>query len=137
MRKFLLAAIVLVLACASGPDYPTAPEIDPAFLGIWRVRTINGEPLPYVSSQTADSKTEIESGSISTDNGGVFNSEMEVVTTSPGQITGGGETDYGNFSVAGSTLTFHFVKAAATAMGTVSHDTLTVDEGSLSLVLTR
>jgi hypothetical protein len=137
MKRFLLATVVLALGCATAPDYPQAPEIDPKFLGTWRVRTINGEALPFVASQSASSRTEIQEGSITTGNGGVFTSNLVVVTTVPGQITGGDETDGGNFSVSGNTLTFQFVKAATTATGTLSHDTLTVVEGSLSLAMTR
>lgn len=134
MKRLLLATIVFALGCgATEPDYPKAPEIDPKFLGIWRVRTINGEPLPYEEN----SNTEIQSGSITTGDGGVFSSSFEVKRTLPNGFQVGSETDAGNFSVSGNTLTFQFVKAGTTATGTLSHDTLTVVENSLSLAMTR
>lgn len=135
MRKLLLATI-FALACGGGEDPTELVSVDPAFVGMWQLRTVNGQALPYVS-QSGTSKVELQSGYISTGAAGTFVTQMNQSVTSGTTIKICGCTDYGYFVVEGGAATFHFTKAGTISSATLSHDTLTVLEGALTLALTR
>ena len=140
MRRLVVTAIALICGCGGdGPERLTTPtpSIDAAFVGRWELRRVNGDTLPCVVSQSVTTKTVMESGYFSTASAGTFVRQLNSSTTTPTVISLHLDADGGQFTVEGNVLTLHFTRTGATASATVSHDTLKVVEGSLTLLLTR
>lgn len=131
-RRFLLALLlpIAVLSCkdSSGPD---------DLLGMWRLETVSGQPIPFVLEQDGQRKVELTGETVE-----LLSSGRQTMVTSF-RVTEGGTVFTesipapGNYTVNGSTLTLTFDNDTDTYTAIVNGDMMTIDDIGLRFVYRR
>lgn len=116
MQRLLLAAVcVFALACSDS----TGPE---SVLGTYSLRTVNGQPLPWVYDRFAYDQSEIVSEWIRLDGGGHAFQSLTEHSLSRGTIT---MTFSYKWSISGSTIVFTDSLSGSDTPATISGGTIT------------
>ena len=122
MRRLVPLVLCFALACAS--DSTTTPT-QASLAGTWSLQSINGIALPFVTSQTGTSKTEILSDIVTAAETGTYTEVAQVRTTLNGQATISTESDAGTYTVTGNAVTIRSSDGTSVS-GTVKGNTFTV-----------
>lgn len=136
LRRFLpLVALAVAVAC--GSDSTTQPTFA-TIAGTWSLQTINGTPLPFTVSQTANDKIEVVSDVVTATSTGTYTEVIQYRETLNGQATVTSVPDAGTFTINGSAITLSSSQSG-TITGTLSNnnDTFTAAESGFVYVFTR
>lgn len=123
MRRLVPVVLCFVLGC--GSDSATTQPTQASLAGTWSLQTINGSPLPFVTSQTATSKAEIMSDIVTASATGTYTEVAQTRTTLNGQATLSTQSDAGTYTVTGSAVVIRSNDGTSVS-GTVKGDTFTV-----------
>lgn len=130
MRRFLLAMVVLLMACGNDATGPTMASV----AGVWHLTTVAGAPLPYLLDQEGADKLELTSDVFTTTASGTFTQLTMIKTTISGQVTTDAIPDAGSYSLNGNTITINFQSDGSSVTGTISDNTLTITSTGIALV---
>ena len=122
MRRLVPLVLCFVLGC--GSDSTTQPT-QASLAGTWSLQTINGSPLPFVTTQTGTSKTEIVSDIVTASATGTYTEVAQTRTTLNGQATLSTQSDAGTYTVTGNAVVIRSNDGTSVS-GTVKGDTFTV-----------
>ena len=121
MRKVpAIFAMLLAIGCGNS----TGPTV--SVTGTWTLETVNGYPVPFVSTQSGGNSDELTSDVITATATGTFTQMTVVKTTKSAQVTVDSIPDAGIYSIRGNAVTFDFASDAPTGTGIVDGNTLTV-----------
>lgn len=132
---FLLCIASLLVAC--GGDSGTGPSATASIAGVWNLKTINGQSLPFVFGQTGANKQEITSETYTLTADGSFTQIIGVRTTFNGQVTTQSEPDAGTYTLNGTAVTFRYLSDGSSATGSWSGNTLTIAADGFAAVYQR
>lgn len=128
VRSLLACLIVISCKDAAGP-------VD--LVGMWRLETVSGQPIPYVLEQDGARKVELTGETVE-----LFASGRQTMVTSF-RVTEGGTVFTesipapGNYTANGSTLTLTFDNDTETYTAIVNGDLMTIDDIGLRFVYRR
>jgi hypothetical protein len=136
LRRFVpLVALAVAVAC--GSDSNTQPTFA-TIAGTWNLQTVNGTPLPFTISQTANDKVEVVSDVVTATPTGTYTEVIQVRETLNGQATVTTVPDAGSYTINGSAITLSSPQSGSVT-GTLSgnNDTFTAVEDGFVYVFTR
>ena len=127
---FPLLACLVVLSCkdAAGPN---------DLVGMWRLQTVSGQPLPYVLEQNAVTKVELTGETVELLASGRQTMVTSFRVTDAGNVFLESIPAPGNYTVNGSTLLLTFDNDEATYTAIVNGDTMRIDDMGLTFVYRR
>ncbi len=128
-RRFLAFLVLGVTAC--GAD-GTGPE---SVTGTYRLRTIDGDPLPFVVFQVGTEKIEVAAGSV-TLNADVTCSNIGTfrITTITGNVTTNAVIDLCTYTINGGALTLTSVADSTVTSGSIVGSALTITDDGFVLI---
>jgi hypothetical protein len=134
VRRSLLCVLVSLVVLSCGDS--TSPADNP-LLGIWRLQTVSGQPIPYVLEQSAGRKVELTGETVT-----LLATGRQTMVTSF-RVTEGGNVSLedvpapGSYTVNQSTLTLRFDADSDIYTAIVNGDTMTIDDIGLTFLYRR
>jgi hypothetical protein len=101
MRRVLMAFLV----AGSAGCFSDALTGSSAVTGKYTLSRVNGEPLPYTTSRTATTRTELLDDAVTLFGGGTYATSGHVRTTVDGQSTTAARVETGTYEVFGTSVT--------------------------------
>lgn len=131
----MLVFVGLVAACSGAlPSGPTGGSV----VGVYHLRTVNGQGLPAVMAQNANGKVELTDDQYSLNADGSYSEQGHYrVTAATGAVTTTPLVDLGAYQVTNGAVKFVSTQGAGTYAGSVSNGTLTVLVSGLTDVYTQ
>ena len=133
MRR-LFAVLALATLAACGSDSSINPNND-AVEGVYSLRTVNGQPLPYTVQQNGTTIV-LTSDVLTVSNDGSWNETIAYRLSQNGQTTNEADADAGSWSRSGDIMTFTST-AVGNFSGTYSKGTVTFDDPGFVAVFKR
>lgn len=139
MRIARSCAAVLVLAVAAcGGDNAGVAPLDVPFTGTYTLKSVNGQNLPAVITQTASTSVSVVSDTLTIADGGTWTEHRIVETTSDGQTSRQFVPDGGTWLRAGNVLNLTSTENKLTAFsGTFTGTQLNFTDFAYPYVFTR
>lgn len=137
MRRIFLIAVAASLAAAACSGSSSSERTSPSFAGRWVLQSVNGAALPFTTSQSGTTRTELVSDVIGASSSSSFTDTMTVRTTDNGQVSTAAAPRSGVWVVEGSTVTFTFFDDGLSTSGTFDGKTFTVSASGRSYVYAR
>jgi hypothetical protein len=132
MRKVLMALLVTVsLACDS--DVTGSSTVN----GPYTLRTVNGSPLPYITSGSGTTKSEIVDDVITLYEGGTYAELGHSRITVNGQVTTETTTEGGTYSLFGNSVILRSGNGIHVRMPTIEANTMTLVENGMRSVFRK
>jgi redox-sensitive bicupin YhaK (pirin superfamily) len=105
-RTLVLTALIAAVACGGDDDDPIAPVTNESVVGVWTLRGVNGDPLPFPLAQTVDIKLEVRSGTVTlgADRSFLDVQELRIYRTGQATVTRS-DTLRGTWSLTGNEMT--------------------------------
>jgi hypothetical protein len=129
--SLLLAAAVILAACSNSPTAPSQASI----VGRWNLTTAYGAPLPVITAQTDQSKTEITANVLTFLADGTFTQVTTVRSTLNGAVTVQTFNNAGPYTVNGTAVTYSINGFSGPPFtGIINGSTLTVTDSTGSSV---
>ena len=132
LRRSLLSLLlsVVVLSCddATGPD---------DFLGIWRLETVSGQPLPFILEQDGSRKVELTGETVTLLASGRQTMVTSFRVTENGNVFTESIPAPGSYTINGSTLLLMFDNDEDEYTAIVNGNTMTIDDIGLTFVYRR
>jgi hypothetical protein len=119
-----LLAVGFVAACVHHSS--AAPVCSP--VGAWRLRSINGAPVPFTLAQSGAYKAEMVSVTLDVGADGRFTIISHKRESLNGKASDETSPDTGTYLLNGDTLTMHFQSDGKTTTALFNCDTLTMQE---------
>ncbi len=110
----------------------TDPPGDPT--GVYPLRTINGQPLPFLYSQIGDDKVEFMDGTVTLNADKTFIDATTFRVTEQGVVTTEVDLGDGTWSLSGATVRFLLADGSSYSMTWNGTDTLTQVFDTFTLV---
>jgi hypothetical protein len=106
-RTLALALVATVLAACGGSDSPSGPGTATSPEGNYTISTINGKALPAaIFSDTGGFKIEVLTGTLAVQSGGKYSVVTNYRQTIAGIVSNYVDSSGGNWSVAGTNVSF-------------------------------
>ena len=131
-RTTLLLVAVVLAACGGSGDGMTDPLGDPT--GVYTLRTINGQALPFLYSQIGADKVEFMDGTVTLNADRTFIDATTFRVTEQGVVTTEVDRADGTWSLSGATVRFLLADGSSYSMIWNSTDTLTQIFDTFTLV---
>lgn len=136
-RHVLLACcLALVPACSSNggtgndDDDPTLELL----AGVYDLKTIDGQPLPFILEQEGDDMVEVIKGTVILQLTGTFSDITEFRITVGGEVSTASEEAAGTWTLSGSTVVFNPTTSSSYSMAWDGASTLTQVFEGLTIV---
>lgn len=134
-RLFAVAAVVVLAACGTTRDASsTSGPTQASVAGTYTLKTVNGNPLPFVTQQDANVTAKMTSAQFTFASGGTWTQTQHYQTTINGTTSSDTFDESGTFTVSGTTVTLKITSAANGGPQTFS---MTSDEAGNTLTLTE
>lgn len=133
MTRLKLGLIVVLAFCAAclGGIVGSA-----TVNGTYTLRTVNASTLPYATT-TGGVTTEIIDDAVTLYAGSTYSELGHSRTTANGQVTNNTNTETGNYTLLGNSVTLHSSSAIRERIAVVEANTMTIAEGNLTSVFTK
>ncbi|MGK2934051.1 MAG: lipocalin family protein [Gemmatimonadaceae bacterium] len=125
----LTAASLALVGCGKDATDPTSASV----AGTYTLRTVNGSPLPYVTSQDETYTAEIVSSVLTLREDFSYAWAFTGRSTDNGQTTTNSESFPGTYRISGHTITL--TDAEGSIPGTLSGNTITISIVALPVVM--
>ena len=102
----LLGCAALTIALGCGADSATAPQ--PTIVGVYAMKTVNGQPLPFTMAEVGFDKIEVLSAAMTFTSEQKFIDAALVRVTHDGHASMGAGSDTGTYVLRGNDLTLTY-----------------------------
>lgn len=132
--RLILATAVIAVGAACGSDSPTQPP--DSVVGTYHLYTVNGTTLPVTVFQTTGYRLEVLAGTLVLASNGAYLLTTVFLETENGQVNQDEESETGNYTVSGSTVTLTD-SDGFTSTGTATATSLVITESGVTLVFLK
>ena len=136
LARLWLLALLAVPAGACGGDAPAGPA-STSIVGTWDLQTVDGEPLPFVFSESGGDRAEISGNVLTLSADSSFAERFEYRRTVARQRTSGVAWYEGTYSVRERAVAFVYSSNGSTVNGTVSQNGLRLSSAGFAFVYRR
>ena len=130
-RLFAVFALATLAACASDSTNPNNDAVE----GVYSLRTVNGQPLPYTVQQNGTTIV-LTSDVLTVSEDGSWNETIAYRLTQNSQTTNEADADAGSWSRSGSVISFNS-NSVGPFSGTYAKGTVTFDDPGFVAVFKR
>lgn len=128
-----IASVGLVTGCVHHSS--ACPQETP--VGAWRLRTINGAPMPFTLSQSGVYKAEMVAVTLDVGADGRFTILSHQRESMSGKVNDETSPDSGSYTLTGPALTLRFQSDGKTTIARLGCQTLTMQERGGTYVFAR
>ena len=136
-QAFLIAAAASLALAAACSSSSSGERSSPSFVGRWVLQSVNGTSLPFTTSQSAGTRTDLAADVIDATSSAGFTDTTTIRTTAGGQVSTAAVPRSGIWVVEGGTVTFTFFDNGLSSTGSFDGRKLTVTSAGRSYVYGR